>query len=254
MGESSRTMCARRMRRAMLRPARRASQARLPFEATPRTDPSLLALTRRLWTTRSRRRGSGGRGRAGRSGSGGRRGSAGGGAGGPSRPPRTRGSRHRAGAVASSRASLGPPEEDGAGGGEDAAGAVAEGDLGILDLARAALAPELPHALDQREDPEDAGVAEGEAAALGVRGKGPARRRALARDEGPALALLAEAQVLERQEDRDRERVVDLRHVNVVVAESRHLKRAGPGEGGAGHGEVGHLAHDLVRVGLAQIG
>src|SRR5437868_1158924 len=84
-----------------------------------------------------------------------------------------------------------------------AAIAVAERDLGVLDLTRAALAAQLRRALDQREDPIHAGMDAGEAAAIGVDRQRPARRDAAARDEGAALALLAIAEILEEEEGVD---------------------------------------------------
>ena len=60
----------------------------------------------------------------------------------------------------------------------------------------------------------------------GFTGSAPPRRDAAALDEAPALAGLAEAEVLEGGEHRDRERVVDRAEVDVVVATPRHREGA----------------------------
>src|SRR5260221_12539285 len=79
-------------------------------------------------------------------------------------------------------------------GGEDAAGAVGERDLGILDLARPALAAQLTRRLRQQEQAVHAGVAVGEPAAIGVEREGAARRGALPGAEAAAVAAAPEAQ------------------------------------------------------------
>src|SRR5437764_1401041 len=65
-------------------------------------------------------------------------------------------------------------------------------------------------------------------------------------DERTAIALLAEAEVLERQQDRDGERVVHLEHVDVLDGDPGALHRKGARLRGGSHGQVGHLAD--VRV------
>ncbi len=62
-------------------------------------------------------------------------------------------------------------EDECAGGGEGAAGAVDTGQPGAGDLALAALAAELAHGLDEEEDAVHTGVGVGEAAAVGVEGE-----------------------------------------------------------------------------------
>src|SRR3954451_5607353 len=99
--------------------------------------------------------------------------------------------------------------------GQVAAHAVDEGDLGVLDLARAAVPPELADRLDQQEDPEHAGVGVGEPAATGVEREVAADGGALAGDEPAALTLGAEAEVLELDEGGVGEGVVELRDVDV---------------------------------------
>src|SRR5262245_1221551 len=94
--------------------------------------------------------------------------------------------------------------------GEHAAVAVGEGGLAIGDLARAALAAQLPHGLDQQEQAVHAGVAVGEAAAVGVDGEAALGPDPPALDEGAALALPAEAEVLQEQDRVDGEGVVEL--------------------------------------------
>src|SRR3954453_6573719 len=99
--------------------------------------------------------------------------------------------------------------------GQVATHAVDEGDFGVLDLARAAVPPELADRLDQQEDPEHAGVGVGEAAATGVEREVAADGGALARDELASFTLGAEAEVLELDEGGVGEGVVELRDVDV---------------------------------------
>ena len=84
---------------------------------------------------------------------------------------------------------------------EHAAVAVRDGDVRVGDLALAALAAQLAHRLDEREQAVHARVAVRQAAAVGVQRGVAARRDAPAGDERAALALRAEAEVLE-EEDR----------------------------------------------------
>src|SRR5436190_10970892 len=90
--------------------------------------------------------------------------------------------------------SSGPPEDGGAGRGEDPAGAVDDRQLRVLDLPLAlvdVVVAQLAHRLDDREDAVHAGVVVGEAPAVGVHREGAARRGALPADERAPLALLA---------------------------------------------------------------
>ena len=56
-------------------------------------------------------------------------------------------------------------------------------------------------------------------------GSGPSKREPSALDERAALALRAEAEVLEREQHGDRERVVELQHVDVVEGHPGPLER-----------------------------
>src|SRR3990172_1203253 len=79
---------------------------------------------------------------------------------------------HRAGSLRmTGRGTLSDAEDEGAGGGEGAAGAVDTGQAGAGDLALAALPAELADGLDEEEDAVHAGVGVGEAAAVGVEGE-----------------------------------------------------------------------------------
>ncbi len=93
------------------------------------------------------------------------------------------------------------------------------------DLARAAFAAQLPHRLDQQEQAVHAGVAIGQAAAVGVDRQAAAGRDAAALDEAPAFALRAEAEIFEEQDRVDRERVVELDDVDVRRAPARPSRR-----------------------------
>ena len=63
-------------------------------------------------------------------------------------------------------------------------------------------------------------------------------------DKRSGLALLAEAGVLQPEQDRDREVVVELRHVDVAGADAGHL---------VGIGDAARLMRQIPPVGLAQV-
>src|SRR5262249_58450220 len=116
----------------------------------------------------------------------------------------------------------------GGGGRGGAAGAVSEGDVAVLPLYFwMRLAPELAHRLDHLGEPAAvARVVVAEAAAIGVEGQ-PADTgdEVAVGDELAALPLRTEAEILERDQHRDREAVVD----GHVLHVGRRL--AGLGEG-----------------------
>ncbi len=128
------------------------------------------------------------------------------------------------------------PENEGAGGGERAAGAVDAGQFRAGDLTLAAFAAELADGLDQKKHPVHPRVGVREAAAVGVEGEVAAGGGALAGDEGAALALFADAQRFPCDERGLGERVVDLGHVDVIVTDSGHLEGEGAGDAGGGGG------------------
>jgi hypothetical protein len=107
-------------------------------------------------------------------------------------------------------------------------------------LRGARLAAQLPHGLHDEEHPSHAGVAGGQPATVGVRRQRPVEPQPPALHERAALALRAEAEVFEREQHRDRERVVHLQHVDV------RRRQAGAGERERAalrrgrHREVGH--------------
>ena len=70
-------------------------------------------------------------------------------------------------------------------------------------------------------------------------------------DERAALALRAEAERLERQQHGDRERVVDLRDVDVVGVSAGALERPRAGVHGGRLRERPHLVHRQLAEGLA---
>ena len=77
-------------------------------------------------------------------------------------------------------------------GGEDAAGAVREGDLGAGDLPGTALTAQLAGRLDQQQDAELAGVAVGQATAGRVERQSTAGSDPAVLDERRSLTLTAE--------------------------------------------------------------
>src|SRR6185503_8704280 len=102
----------------------------------------------------------------------------------------------------------------------------------VLDLAPAAVAAGLDHALrERREAPH---VVRGELAATGVAGQVAAGPEPAVGDERAALALRAEAVVLEGDEDGVRVAVVELEDVDVGELDTRLAQRelAGPRRAG----------------------
>src|SRR5262245_15941748 len=112
---------------------------------------------------------------------------------------------------------LSPEQERGAGVpiAERAAGAVHERDPAVAPPAPRPTGAVLLHRLDDEEDAAHPGMIRAEAAAVRVDRQRTAELDAAVRHEGPALALLAETEVFERDQHRDRERVVDHAHVDV---------------------------------------
>ena len=100
-------------------------------------------------------------------------------------------------------------------------------DLGALDLARHALAPQLLHRPDDTLQELDgrAAVAERHHAAVGRDRVAPADLDGAVHHEVAALPLGAEPVGLELADDLERERVVELAHVDVGRAEPGHPER-----------------------------
>src|ERR1051326_7302263 len=108
------------------------------------------------------------------------------------------------------------PQYDGAWRGEDAAIAMRDRGLDILDLTRAAFAAQLPHRLDQQKEAVHAGVAIRKAAAIRIDREFAAGRDAAARHKRSALALRAEAEIFEEQDRVEREGVIELDDIDVL--------------------------------------
>ena len=89
-------------------------------------------------------------------------------------------------------------------------------------------------------------------AAVGVGGQRPAHPQRAVLDEGAALALLAEAEALQGEQDGQGEGVVDLDHVDVVGGDPGLAEGLLARAHARGLGEVGPLAHGGVRDGLAR--
>src|SRR5581483_630727 len=94
----------------------------------------------------------------------------------------------------------------------------------------------------EEEDAEHAGMAIAKPAARRVdrQSRAGADPRG---DQRPAAALLAEAEVLEADDDADRERVVDLDDVDVLGTEAGLLVGRLAGAHGGGFGVARHRAH-----------
>src|SRR5437762_14091733 len=107
-------------------------------------------------------------------------------------------------------------EDDGALRGEDATIAVRDRRLGVLHLALAAFAAQLPHRLDQQKEAVHPGVTVREAAAIGVDRQCAAGRDTPARYELAALALRAEAEIFENHDRVDRERATALAAIDAL--------------------------------------
>src|ERR1700737_1864349 len=103
---------------------------------------------------------------------------------------------------------------------ERAASAVCERDFAILDLARTAFAAQLPGRLDHQKDSAHSRMIRREPAAVGVDWKIAVVAEPPTGYERAALATFAEAEILERREHRDRERIVDHRHVDIFVRDA----------------------------------
>ena len=128
--------------------------------------------------------------------------------------------------------------------------AVHERDLGARDLRRR-VASQLPDRFGHQEEAVHARMRVGETTAVGVHREVPARRDAAVLHVVAAFALLAEAEVLEEEDHVDRERVVQLGHVDVVGPEPGHGERPSAGVHRGRGGEVGHLRDLAVPVRLA---
>src|SRR5713101_5657509 len=108
---------------------------------------------------------------------------------------------------------------------ERAAGAVCERDFAILDLARTALAAQLLGRFDHQEDSAHPRMVRRQAAAVGVDWKITVVAEPPAGYERAAFAAFAEAEILERRENGDRERIVDHCYVDVFVRDASALER-----------------------------
>src|SRR5262245_41210993 len=170
----------------------------------------------------------------------------------PQRPPRMARTPGRAPAAACStsfraRRPSRLPQEYSADAREPAARADRDRHLAVGYLCGAGLPAQLPNRLDQEEDPPHAGMAARESAAVGVERQAPAAPQVALRDEGAALALLAEAGILEQHEHGDREAVVELDGVDVARAQPRARERLGRTHGGRRSRVIAHLADVPVR-------
>src|SRR5579859_2721063 len=100
-----------------------------------------------------------------------------------------------------------------------------QGQARALHLPRAALPAQLPRRLDKEKDAVHSWMAVRQSSAIGVQRKWTAGRGALPADERAALSPLTEAQGLQGEDNRDGERVVDLRNVNLCRGETCPCER-----------------------------
>ena len=121
------------------------------------------------------------------------------------------------------------------------AGSVGHGHLGAVDLACVGLAPELAHRFGDQEHAVHAGMGEGEPAAVRVHGERASRTETDVGRERPALALGAEAEILQVEKGGDGEAVVAHEHVHLGGTEARHGEGTGARDRPRRRGEIGHL-------------
>src|SRR5579885_3770835 len=108
---------------------------------------------------------------------------------------------------------------------EFAAGAVAQRNLASLYLARSAFAAQLLDRFDHQENPAHPRMVRRQTPAVGIDRELAVVAQAATADEGATLSAFAEAEVLQRGQDGDREGIVDHRHVDILVADTRTLER-----------------------------
>src|SRR5262245_36651092 len=130
---------------------------------------------------------------------------------------------------------------------EPAAGATHTRDLGVGHLAIACLAAEFAGGLDDQEQPALPGATRRQATAVRVGGQRPAHSQPAVLHEWPALALVAETEIFERDQQHVGERVVELAHVDVGGREPGPGERELAGHRGGTRREVVPLAHRDVR-------
>ena len=106
-----------------------------------------------------------------------------------------------------------------------------------VDLPGSALAAQLAHRLDEQQDAELPGMAVRQAASGRVERHRPSRREGAGGGEHARLARRGEPERLEREQHRDGERVVDLRHVDV------RRREPGAREGGCARGRRTGVEH-----------
>ena len=119
-------------------------------------------------------------------------------------------------------------------------------DLGTVHLTRVGLAPELAHGFGDEEHAVHAGMGEGEPAAVRVHGERAARAEAALGGERAALALGAEAEILQVEQRGDGEAVVAHQHVHVGRAEARHGEGTGARDRPRRRGQIRHLGDSHV--------
>src|SRR5437660_4892636 len=92
-------------------------------------------------------------------------------------------------------------------------------------------------------------MAVGQSPTIGSQTKWAAGRGTLPAHESAAFAMPTEAQRLQRENHRNRERVVDLADINLCRSEASHSERClTRGDGGLVRCKVGHVRNRIVRV------
>ena len=97
-----------------------------------------------------------------------------------------------------------------------------ERDLRTRHLPRRALSTQLPHCFNQQQQSVHPRMAIRKPAAIGVHWQIPARRNAAGCGERAAFAFGAEPEVFEKQDRVDRERVIQLAHIDVGRMKPSH--------------------------------
>ena len=123
---------------------------------------------------------------------------------------------------------------------DDAAVAVHQRDLGILDLARARVAAHLAHRFEHVKEPAaEPRVAARKQTAVGGDRQFAAEADASVLDEMSALAFFAEAEVFEFDDEGDGETIVNLRDVDVGRRKTGGAERIAAGIDRAGGRQFG---------------
>src|SRR5579875_620481 len=128
---------------------------------------------------------------------------------------------------------------------------MSDGGARAFHLAWATLTAQLPRSLDEQENAVHTRMTVGKPTTVGIHWKWSAWRGTLPADERAALAASTETQRLQREQDRDRKRVVDLNHIDFGRSETGHSEGCLPrGNGSLVRGQIGHIRDRIVGMRL----